>query len=168
MIVKPAVGAGSRDAASYAHGQAEQVYEHVRRLLRDGRSVLIQPLLASIATEGEWPLVFFDGQYSHAANRRVTLPRTATGTDRFTAHDADPAQLTVAQAAIDVVTSTFGTPTYARVDLVRDEEGNFCVLELETAEPALFLPFATPHALHRLVEAFRPISSSARDGSHPA
>ncbi len=156
VVVKPAVGAGSRDAASYVEGQAELVDAHIQRLHQDGRSVLVQPLLASVPLEGEWPLVFFDGRYSHAANRRVTLPRDRSARDRFSAHDADPAQVAVAAAAIDVVIARFGTPTYARVDLVRDNEGEFCVLELETAEPALFLPQAGPQALDRLVDAFRP------------
>jgi glutathione synthase/RimK-type ligase-like ATP-grasp enzyme len=156
VVVKPAVGAGSRDAASYGEGQAELVRAHVQRLHHDGRSVLVQPLLASVLLEGEWPLVFFDGRYSHGANRRVTLPRTSSAGDRFAAHDAGPAQVAVAQAAIDVVTARFGTPTYARVDLVRDGRGRFCVLELETAEPALFLPLAGPQALDRLIDAFRP------------
>jgi glutathione synthase/RimK-type ligase-like ATP-grasp enzyme len=156
VVVKPAVGAGSRDAASYGEGQADLVRAHVQRLHHGGRSVLVQPLLASVLLEGEWPLVFFDGRYSHGANRRVTLPRTSSAGDRFAAHDAGPAQVAVAQAAIDVVTARFGTPTYARVDLVRDGRGRFCVLELETAEPALFLPLAGPPALDRLIDAFRP------------
>jgi hypothetical protein len=156
VVVKPAVGAGSRDAASYGERQADLVHAHVQCLHRDGRSVLVQPLLASVLVEGEWPLVFFDGHYSHAANRRVTLPRISSADDRFAAHDADLAQVAVAQSAIDVVTARFGTPTYARVDLVRDGRGEFCVLELETAEPALFLPLAGPQALDRLVDAFRP------------
>jgi glutathione synthase/RimK-type ligase-like ATP-grasp enzyme len=156
VVVKPAVGAGSRDAAVYGQDQAQLAHAHVRRLHHDGRSALVQPLLESVALEGEWPLVFFDGRYSHAANRRVTLPRDTSVGDRITAHDADSAQVAVAQAAIDVVTARFGTPTYARVDLVRDRHNQFCVLELETAEPALFLPIAGSQALGRLIDAFCP------------
>lgn len=156
VVVKPAVGAGSRDAASYREGQTALVHAHIQRLHANGRSVLVQPLLASVPLEGEWPLVFLDGRYSHAANRRVTLPRTEAGGDRFTAHDPDPAQIAVAEAAVQVVTARFGIPTYARVDLVRDSRGKFCVLELETAEPALFLALAGPPALERLIDAFRP------------
>jgi hypothetical protein len=54
-----------------------------------------------------------------------------------------------------VVTSRFGVPLYARVDLVRDDRGRSCVLELELVEPSLFLPQATPDALHNLVAALR-------------
>lgn len=156
VVVKPAVGAGSRDVAAYAPGQGDLARAHVQRLHHAGRSALVQPLLASVAAEGEWPLVFFDGRYSHAANRRVILPRDTAVGDRITAHEASPAQVAVAQGALDVVTARFGVPTYARVDLVRDDRGRFCVLELETAEPDLYLPLAGLAAPGRLVDAFRP------------
>jgi hypothetical protein len=39
-------------------------------------------------------------------------------------------------------------PLYARVDLVRDLDGRFCVIELELIEPFLFLP-QVPEAIER-------------------
>ena len=121
--------------------------------------MLVQPLLASVSQLGEWPLVFFDGHYSHAANKRVTLPESGTVEALFAEESnvpgtADSEQIAVAQAAIDVVTKRFGAPTYARVDLVHDDDGHSCVLELELIEPSLFLPQAGPEAVNRLVAAF--------------
>lgn len=69
-------------------------------------------------------------------------------------HTADADQLAVAAAAIEYVTARLGVPTYARVDLVRSDDGRPCVLELELVEPSLFLPQADPGALARLVDAF--------------
>jgi O-ureido-D-serine cyclo-ligase len=40
----------------------------------------------------------------------------------------------------------FDTPLYARVDLIRDEDGEPVVLELELIEPSLFFPFAAGSA----------------------
>lgn len=156
FVVKPAVGAGSRDAASYDPDQHELAHAHIDRLHRSGASALIQPLVASVAVDGEWPLVFLGGSYSHAANKRVSLPRASSVEGLFaeetnTAHVADAAQIAVAQAAVDVVAERFGVPTYARVDLVRDDDGGFRVLELELVEPSLFLPQAEPEAVDRLV-----------------
>lgn len=156
VVVKPAIGAGSRDVAAYSEDQGGLARAHVQRLHHAGRSALVQPLLASVAAEGEWPLVFFDGRYSHAASRRVVLPRDAAVGDRVVAHEASPAQVAVAQSAVDVVSARFGVPTYARVDLVRDDQGRFCVLELEVAEPDLYLPLAGLNPLNRLVDALRP------------
>ena len=153
-MVKPAVGAGSVDAASYGADQHEEATSHVARLHAAGQVVLVQPFLRSIPEEGEWPMVFLDGRFSHAANKRVALPQAGTVDDLFApetnaAHVAGAAQIEVAQAAVDLVSDRLGTPTYARVDLVRDDTGGFCVLELELVEPSLFLAYAEPAAAER-------------------
>src|SRR4051794_5788888 len=155
FVVKPAVGAGSRDAAAYGADQHDAAATHIDRLHVAGQVVLVQPLLRSIAVEGEWPMVFLDGEFSHAASKRVDLPQAGAVEDLFAAetnaqHVATAEQVEVAQAAVDVVTDRLGPPTYARVDLVRDDRGEFCVLEVELIEPSLFLPYADPAAAQRL------------------
>ncbi len=158
VVVKPAVGAGARDAASYGPGDLDLAAAHVQRLHDDGRAVLVQPQLASVAVDGEWPFVFFDGVFSHAARKRVELPRGGR-TGRLFApehnhpHAPDGDQLEVARAALAVATQRFGAPSYARVDLVRGDDGHPCVLELELVEPSLFLAQADPGAPARLAAA---------------
>ena len=158
FVVKPAVGAGSRDASSYRAEQHGLARAHVTRLLADNRPVLVQPFLASVRTEGEWPLVFVEGRYSHAAGKRVALPQAGTVVELFAAetntpHVAGADQIEVAQAAIAVILAQFGAPTYARVDLVRDDAGAFCVLEVELIEPSLFLPYTDTAAVDQFVAA---------------
>ena len=99
-------------------------------------------------------MIFLDGRFSHAANKRVALPQAGTVDDLFApetnaAHVATTAQTEVARAAVDLVSDRLGTPTYARVDLVRDDTGGFCVLEVELVEPSLFLAYAEPAAAER-------------------
>jgi glutathione synthase/RimK-type ligase-like ATP-grasp enzyme len=154
VVVKPAVGAGSVDAASYGADQHEAATAHVARLHDAGQVVLVQPFLRSIPEEGEWAMVFLDGRFSHAASKRVALPQAGTVDDLFApetnaAHVATAAQIEVAEAAVDLVSHRLDTPTYARVDLVRDDTGGFCVLELELVEPSLFLAYAEPAAAER-------------------
>lgn len=157
IVVKPAVGAGSRDAASYGAADLDLARAHVRRLQDQDRSVLVQPQLASVAIDGEWPMIYLGGVYSHAASKRVALPRGGQIEGLFAAeansfHTADADQLAVANAAMEHVTARLGVPTYARVDVVRNDDGQPCVLELELVEPSLFLPQADPGALARLVD----------------
>jgi hypothetical protein len=158
FVVKPAVGAGSRDAASYGPEQHAAARAHVARLHARGATAMLQPLLASVAREGEWPLVFLGGEYSHAASKRIDLPRAGAveglfAAERTAVHDADAAQRAVAHATVEVVAERFGVPAYARVDLVRDDAGRPCVLEVELVEPSLFLPEGGPAAVGRLVAA---------------
>jgi glutathione synthase/RimK-type ligase-like ATP-grasp enzyme len=146
FVIKPAVGAGSRDVATYGADQHEIARAHVARLHARGQVVLVQPFLHSIAAEGEWPMVFFDGHFSHAASKRVAVPRGEVIDGLFapetnTEHTATAEQIEAARDALDAVSRKLGPPTYARVDLVRDDAGHFCVLEVELIEPSLFLPF---------------------------
>jgi len=158
FVVKPAVGAGSRDAASYGPDQHDLALAHVDRLRAQGQVVLVQPYVRSVATEGEWPLVFLAGRFSHAASKRVALPRAGVVETLFAAetnapHEASAEQVAVAEAAVAHVVARLGTPAYARVDLVRDDDGGFRVLEVELVEPSLFLPQADPGAADRLAAA---------------
>lgn len=158
VVVKPAVGAGSQEAASYGPDQRRAALVHIERLHAAGKVALVQPCLASVATEGEWPMVFFAGEFSHSASKCVDLPRARTLGGLFApetnaAHRASAAQIDVARAAVDVVSGRLGTPTYARVDLVRDDSGQFCVMEVELVEPSLFLPEGGPGAAERLAAA---------------
>lgn len=157
FVVKPAVGAGSRDAAWYGPDEHDSATAHVAGLHALGQTVLVQPLLASVAQDGEWPMVFFGGTFSHTASKRVALPQaraveTLFAAETNTEHTASPDQISVATAALAAVSRRLGTPTYGRVDLVRDDDGGYCVLEVELIEPSLFLPFADDAAADRFAE----------------
>ncbi len=159
FVVKPAIGAGSREAASYSNDQHEFAAAHVARLHAAGIVVLVQPFVNSVATDGEWPMLFFNGEYSHCASKRVNLPHAELVEDFFAAedntfHTASADQIAVAQAAVDFVAEKFGTPMYARVDLVRGDGGEYRVMEVELVEPSLFLPFADAVALEKFARAF--------------
>ena len=158
FVVKPAVGAGSRGTASFGPDEHEAATAHVARLHAVGQVVLVQPFVASVATDGEWPMVFLDGRFSHAASKRVTLAEQGAVDALFVAednapHTASDEQVAVAQAAVDLVTSRFGPLAFVRVDLVRADDGTSCVLEVELVEPSLFLPHADPGAADRLAAA---------------
>lgn len=158
FVVKPSVGAGSRDTAIYGPDQTGPAQDHVARLHAADRQVLVQPFLASVATDGEWPLVYLDGRFSHAASKRVAVPRAGAVDDLFAqetnaAHAATPEQVAVGDAAMAVVVERLGTPAYARVDVVRNDAGHHVVLEVELVEPSLFLPYAEPAAVDRVVAA---------------
>jgi glutathione synthase/RimK-type ligase-like ATP-grasp enzyme len=162
VVVKPAVGAGSRDVGAYRADQHDLARAHVERLHARGASVLVQPQVRSVAEEGEWGLLFFAGRYSHAANKRVALAPAGAVDELFVAeelaaHEAGPAEVAVARAAVDLLAARFGVPAYARVDLVRDDSARaadgFRVLEVELVEPSLFLPQADAGAAGRLAAA---------------
>jgi len=69
-------------------------------------------------------------------------------------HVASAAQIEVGAAAIAEASSRFGTPLYGRIDVVRDDAGGYCVLEVELVEPSLFLQEGGPGAVERMVQTF--------------
>ena len=80
FVVKPTVSCGSRDTMRYAlPGSGDAPDAHVRRLLDEGRSVMLQPYLEAVDTVGESALIFIDGAYSHSIRKGQMLHRDRSG-----------------------------------------------------------------------------------------
>lgn len=149
FVIKPAVGAGSKDAARYRRsdeGDAARARAHLARLLAEGRSALLQPYLARVDDAGETALVYLDGRLSHAIRKGPLLRAGADLVDglfaveAIAAREPTKAEGRVGKAAFNAIPCP--TPLYARVDLVRDDDGEPRVLELELVEPSLFFAHA--------------------------
>lgn len=158
IVVKPAIGSGSRDAQRHARGSIESMVEHAERLLGEGRSVLLQPYLDKVDERGETALIFFSGRFSHAICKAALLRKGGEAstalfaTEQITARIPDAAELAVAERTVAAIKS--GIPLYARVDLVHDAQGSPCVLELELVEPSLFFGHA-PGSAERFAAAIQ-------------
>jgi glutathione synthase/RimK-type ligase-like ATP-grasp enzyme len=107
-----------------------------------GKRMMIQPFLRSVVEEGEYSLMFFEGRFSHAI-----VKRAKSGDYRVQPHlggteqpcDPPPGSLDVAAAALAAAPAL---PAYARVDLIRLDDGTLAVIELELIEPSLWLDHA--------------------------
>jgi len=144
FVVKPTVGAGSRDAQRYLRADREAAQAHARRLLDQGRHVLVQPYLHAVDEHGETALLFFGGEFSHAI-RKAPLLKRGEGPTRalFKAEHIlprTPSAEELAVAARVLAALPFDTLPYARVDLLPSESGPQ-LLELELTEPSVFLPY---------------------------
>lgn len=147
FVVKPAVGAGSRDAQRHARDGLIDATQHIRRLLAAKRSVLLQPYLARVDESGETALIHFDGEFSHAIRKGPLLRRGEAPTrslfadEHIIAREPGDDELELATRALGAI--PFTDPlAYARVDLIRDGAGNPVVLELELTEPSFFFAHA--------------------------
>ena len=107
-----------------------------------GRTMMVQPFLRSVMEEGEYSLIYFDGVFSHAI-----VKRAKAGDYRVQPHlggtevQCQPPEGSrrVAEAALAMVPEQ---PAYARVDLIRHNDGRLAVIELELIEPSLWLEHA--------------------------
>lgn len=148
IVVKPQVGAGSRDTVRLKRNAWSEAD------LIDGPkgAAMIQPFLQAIESEGEWSLFWFGGVYSHAIRKapargdwRANIP----GETHFAAQTPSAAAMETAESARARAPKDL---LYVRIDLVLGDDGRWRVIEIEAIEPYLFLDFAPEGAL-ALVDA---------------
>ena len=107
-----------------------------------GRTMLVQPYLPSVASEGEYSVMLFGGRFSHAI-----VKRPKAGDYRVQPHLGGSEQrCDPPEGAVDLAKAALAAApaeaAYARVDMVRDRHGKLAVIELELIEPALWLQHA--------------------------
>ena len=129
LVVKPQVSAGSHQTVRLRRGEAVAPFDNA----------ILQPFLAAIADEGELSLFAIGGSFSHAARK------VATGGDfriqpqfggRFTRYAADAEAMQAFDAALAALPHA---PLYARIDLLRRDDGKLALIEVEAIEPDLYV-----------------------------
>jgi len=139
LVVKPAVSGGAHRTWRTSTGGPDDD-ERLSEMAADG-TVLIQPLVDEIESEGEWSLIFLDGRFSHAVIKRPRSGDFRVQKEHGGTVDpiAPPAPIVAdAARALDAVRPEGEVPLYARVDgCVVD--GTLMLMELEVLEPELFL-----------------------------
>lgn len=147
VVVKPSVSAGARNTSRYRPSDADRTCSHVARLLAEDRIVLVQRYVESVDNDGETGLIFIGGVFSHAIRKGPVLRTHGVATDQLWAPEEisvrvpDARERAVAEATLDAMPWPREELVYARVDLVRDDAGAPLLLELELAEPSLFLGY---------------------------
>ena len=113
--------------------------------------VMIQEFMPEIAGDGEWSVMFFGEQFSHAVKKHAADGDFRVQEEhggRYRLESNPPA--TMIRQAHDVLATIKEALLYARVDgIVRG--GQFILMELELLEPALFFDVA-PSAAKRFSE----------------
>lgn len=164
-VLKPAVGAGSINAARFtlhAAHEAELARAHAERLLAARQTVMVQPYQHAVDEQGEASLIFLAGEFSHAITKGAMLAdegdvvRGIYKAEVIRPRDPAAAELALAMAALAAVPSPAGRLVYARVDLVPGADGSPLLIELELTEPSLFLGTA-PGSAARLAHVLRDI-----------
>lgn len=145
VVIKPAVANGG-SGLHVSDGDTSASQRHLDRLLQDG-DVMVQPLLTRVI-EGEVSVVVIDGEVTHVV-RKMPAP----GERRVQSHLGGRYERTDDEGAAALgrwVVDAIGQELlFARVDLLRADDGAWQVGEVELTEPDLYLRFA-PEAADRL------------------
>ena len=135
LVIKPPVSASAD--GTHRLGPCSPIPEDSR-----GRTMLVQPFLRSVSDEGEYSTMLFHGEFSH-----TIVKRPKKGDYRVQPHlggserpcDPPGGAIELAKAALAAAPAK---AAYARVDMVRDNDGELSIIELELIEPALWLQHA--------------------------
>ena len=135
IVIKPQIGGGAWRQVLLNKGEAFPNKE-----VLPPEAAIIQPFLPSVVEEGEYSLLYFGGEFSHAVLKQAKdgdyrIQSIYGG--RETTYEATPQDRAAARAVLDVLDFT---PLYARVDLLRGLDGGLKLIELEMLEPYLYLP----------------------------
>ena len=137
LVIKPKVGGGAWRQVLYKKGEP---FPDADALPPEG--ALLQAFLPSVKEEGEYSFLYFGGRYSHAARKTpkagdYRIQSTYGGSEETYA--PTQAERNTARDILDVLDFT---PLYARVDLLRGQDGSLKLIELELIEPYLYFPHA--------------------------
>lgn len=156
-ILKPCISGGARHTFRINRANANDVQRMAAPLLQQ-EAFLLQPFMKDIVDTGEDTLMILDGCYTHAVRKKAKPGDFRVQDDHGgTVHICrpEPEQIALAKQAMAVCRPQ---PAYGRVDMVRDENGQWLVMELELIEPELWLRFHPPAA----VPLARAIARNAR------
>lgn len=100
--------------------------------------MMVQPFLSKIQEEGEYSFIFIDGQFSHALLKQAKSGdyriQSSYG-GRETAISPSAEDLTEAARILGMLDEA---PFYARVDMLRGDDEQMLLMELELIEPYLY------------------------------
>jgi glutathione synthase/RimK-type ligase-like ATP-grasp enzyme len=135
LIIKPPISGGA--LGTYRINVGDPIPDDVA-----GTRMMIQPFLPTISSEGEYSLIYFNGIFSHAINKRPAdgdfrVQDYLGGIEVAVTPPDDSYALAEASLA-----AAPAACLYARVDMLRDEAGTMRLMELELTEPSLFFKFA--------------------------
>jgi len=136
-VVKPAISANALNTFVVSISNAAQEQAKFDAIVAKA-DMLIQKFVPEVQEHGEWSLIFFNKEFSHAVIKRPASKDFRVQHDfGGTATPAEPPSFVLQQAntILDLIEEPL---LFARVDGVVSED-KFLLMELELIEPVLFL-----------------------------
>ena len=143
LVFKRQVGAGAAGQYRLKKGAPIPAMPH---------AMMVQPFLSKIVEEGELSFIFIDGELSHALIKRAKAGDYRIQSSYGGVEDAIAPSEEDLKAAKAILNTLDDTPLYARVDMLRGDDGGLLLMELEMIEPYLY-PVEGPELGPRLAKA---------------
>lgn len=132
LIVKPAVSGGAWHTRRMRRGDAIEGVPDA--------TMLVQPYLPTIETEGETSLLYFGGRLGHVVNKRPRSGEFRVQEEFGGIYSLPSPPPAGAVALAEQVLAAIDAPLlYARIDVVPDADGRWLLMEAELIEPDFYL-----------------------------
>ncbi len=151
-VLKPSFTANAYGARRFVAAEVAQVVREAQDHRVDSEWML-QPYLDAVESGGEWSLVFFDGEFSHAVLKRPKVGDYRVQPDHGGGSVLATPPADVLEVAAHIAQVAVADSLYARIDGVV-HDGQFLLMELEVVEPELFFRLA-PASADRFAEALQ-------------
>ncbi len=137
FILKPAIAGAARHTYKLDPSNIEK-HEALFKELIENEAMLLQEFQELVVTKGEISLNVFGGKYTHAVLKKAK-PGDFRVQDDFggTLHEYEPNEEEI-NFAINAVKACDPLPSYARVDIIWNNQEELCISELEMIEPELW------------------------------
>jgi glutathione synthase/RimK-type ligase-like ATP-grasp enzyme len=133
VIIKPTVSATAQNTFRLTH------FDEELTAIFEQRPFIVQPFLRTVIDEGEYSLFFFKSELSHTILKSPKLGDFRVQEEHGGLITETQPSEKLLDAARKVIRAIDQGLLYARVDLVRDHDDEFALMELELIEPALYL-----------------------------
>jgi glutathione synthase/RimK-type ligase-like ATP-grasp enzyme len=151
LILKPLIGAGGHLVSKIdAHFSHEEIMRTLFGLM--DQEVIVQSFLRPVLDEGEFSLIFIDGEFSHCIQKKPADFDFRCHEKYGAEMSASPCPSEALHLSRKVLNHLPEESLYARIDFIRTESRHFLISELELIEPDLFLRF-DPEASKRMAQA---------------
>ena len=137
LVLKPCVSGAARHTYKFDFSETTH-YETIFKELLVSEAMMLQEFQHNIVEEGEISMMVFNGDFTHAV-LKVAKQGDFRVQDDFggSVHDFKPSEKEI-EFAEKVVNAVPELPIYARVDIFKDNDGNWALAELEIFEPELW------------------------------
>jgi glutathione synthase/RimK-type ligase-like ATP-grasp enzyme len=136
LVIKPAVGAGG--GRTYRTPSAAEAIRLIRAEMPD-EPVLVQQYESAIEVMGEYSAVYLGNSASHVVRKMPRAREFRVQSQHGGTVVRESVEPWIEDYARSVIDRLPARPSYARLDFIGDKTGTIKLMEVELAEPDLFL-----------------------------
>ena len=137
IIIKPNISANADNTFRLSREKLNEKLHELEKIFAE-RDFMVQPFMQNIVEEGEYSLFFFNGEFSHCVLKKPKEKDFRVQEEhggKFKSVVPTEMQKAIGKNIIDKLSVI---PLYGRTDLVRTDDNDFALMELELIEPSLY------------------------------